>query len=296
MQWPKLVTESWVSRMLAENLTVIIVALLGGDALQGSIEAARAQCPNLLVVARDGTITDGAGKRIGAPEHCNIPFKRKCAVELAATSFVALIEDTVIPRPGWADAVSAALERPAAVACGGPVAISTQIPASSRALAFSEYGAFNADRVADTISALPGCNFAFRRDVLLEAMAEAGLVDQIAFERLQELGGQLVWAPEMAVEFCHTNDEGARLSTRFLHGRIYASSGDRRMSHRVLTAAKALLLPPVLTVRSLRQAAHAGPVSVPTLGWLLLQHTAWAAGELAGAAFGPSSRGLGEWQ
>lgn len=281
---------------MAEDLTVIVVALLGGDALEASIEAVRAQCPNLLIVARDGTITDGAGKRIGATEHCNIPFKRKRAVELAATSFVALIEDTMIPRPGWAGAALAALERPAAVACGGPVAISTQLPASSRALALSEYGAFNPGRPADTMPALPGCNFAFRRDVLLEAMADAGLVDQIVFERLQGLGGQLVWGPEMAVEFCHANDDGARLSTRFLHGRIYASSGDRRVSHRVLTATKALLLPPVLTVRSLRQAAHAGPVSVQTLGWLMLQHTAWAAGELAGAVFGPSSKGLGEWQ
>lgn len=278
------------------DLTVIIVALLGGDALEATVEAVRAQCPSLLVVARDGTITDAAGARLGAAEHCNIPFKRKRAVELASTSFVALIEDTVIPQPGWASAIAAAFERPTVVACGGPVAIATKLPASSRALALSEYGAFNAGRPDGTMPALPGCNFAFRRDALLEAMGDYGLVDQITFQRLEMRGGQLVWSPGMTVEFSHANDVGARLSTRFQHGRIYASSGDRGMGGRVSAAAKALLLPPVLMMRSLRQAANAGQVSAPTLGWLVLQHTAWAAGELAGAVFGPSSKGVGAWR
>ena len=277
------------------DLTVIIVALLGGDALSASVEAVRAQCPNLLVVTRDGAITDGSGDRIGTAEHCNIPSKRKSAVGLASTSFVALIEDTVVPRQGWAAAAEAALQEPAAVACGGPVGLTTDLPASSRALALSEYGTYNASKSAGTVTALPGCNFAFHRDALLEAMADEGLVDQIIFERLAPQG-KLLWSPAMAVEFRHANEEGARLSTRFQHGRIYAGSGDRRLGHRASAAAKALLLPAVLTTRSLRQAMRVGHVSPPTLGWLLLQHSAWAAGELAGALFGPPAKGLGAWQ
>jgi len=282
---------------LAEDLTVIIVALAGGQALRASAEAVRSQGCNPLVVSRDGIVTDGAGKQIGTVEHCNIPFKRKSAVEIAPTPLVALIEDTVIPQPGWADAVVSALESPAVVACGGPVVVANGLPASSRALALSEYGAYNVRRLAGAVSALPGCNFAFRRDALLGAMADGGLVDQIVFERLQEQGGQLVWASGMAVDFCHANSDGARLATRFQHGRIYASSGaSRKVGRRASAAAKALLLPPILTTRSLRHAAQAGKLSVPTLGWLMLQHTAWAAGELAGAIFGSSANGLSEWQ
>ena len=73
--------------------------------------------------------------------------------------------------------------------------------------------------------------------------------------------------------------EGARLKTRFDHGRIYGSSQTRWAS----TAAKALLLPAVLTARTLRQPGRGG-LSASTLGWLALQHTAWAAGEFTGAS------------
>ena len=283
---------------MTEDLTVIIVVLVGGEALRACAEAVRAQVSHLLVVSPDGTVTDASGKRIGAAEHCNIPCKRKRAVELASTPFVTLIEDTVIPRPGWAAAVASALQRSAAVACGGPVLIADGLPASSSALALSEYGAYSNRKPAGPAATLPGCNFAFRRDALVKAMTGSeGLVDQIVFERLRKHGGQLVWASGMAVEFCHANDEGARLATRFHHGRIYASSRDRRdLTHRVSAAAKALLLPPLLTMRSLRHAVHAKQLSLPTLGWVVLQHTAWAAGELAGAVFGSSAKGLSEWR
>jgi hypothetical protein len=90
----------------------------------------------------------------------------------------------------------------------------------------------------------------------------------------------------MAVTFAHPFPVGARLKTRFDHGRIYGSSQTRRAS----TAAKALLLPAVLTARTLRQS---GPISVSTLGWLALQHTAWAAGEFTGALVG---RGPSQWR
>ena len=202
------------------------------------------------------------------------------------------------PAPRWAEAIAEAFESGTALACGGPVSIDRGLPSSSRALALAEYGAYNARLRAGQVATLPGCNFAFRRQPLLKALEGAeGLVDQLTFKSLAELGGEILWAPEMGVTFCRANAEGARLRTRFRHGRIYASSDPGRgLVDRAVAAAKALLLPSVLTLRSLRNAGPAERASVPTLGWLILQHTAWAAGEAAGAVFGPSAEGLSQWQ
>jgi hypothetical protein len=279
---------------MADDLTVIIVALLGGKALDRSVEAVRAQASRLLVVQRDGTITDGSGKKVGTARRLDIPSKRQSAAELAETALVALIEDTVIVGSRWAKAVTDALASRDTVACGGPVLISGDLPAPARALAVSEYGGFGKEEP----SALPGCNFAFRRDALLKAMeGSEGLVDQKVFRVLGK-HGRLAWAHEMSVTYAEANYDGARLKTRFDHGRIYGSAEAEHAGFpgRIARATKAILLPPVMTLRSLRNAGPAERRSLPILGWLALQHTAWAAGELAGSIMGPSRKGLGQWQ
>jgi hypothetical protein len=176
------------------------------------------------------------------------------------------------------------------------VRIAAGLPAQTRALGLSEYGRYNDRQPEGEVSALPGCNFAFRREAVLEAMrGPEGLVDFEVFGRLKANGGAMVWAPGMAVTLAHAYPEGARLKTRFDHGRIYASA-KTSLGERVATAAKAVLLPPVMTARSLRQARSAGQRSLSTIGWLLLQHSAWAAGEFAGAVLGPSRRGVAGWR
>jgi len=278
---------------MAEDLTVIVIALLGGEALDQCTAAARAQCSKVLAVGRDGTIVDSAGSVIGVADRPDIPAKRRCGVELATTPLVALLEDTVVPEKGWADAVATALDEKEVVACGGPVMIAEDLSAQTRALTLSEYGRYHDRQTAGEVVALPGCNFAFRREPLLKAMrASDGLVDLPVFRGLKEDGGKLIWAPGMVVTFEHAYADGARLRTRFDHGRIYAASLPGRAS----TAAKALLLPAVLTARTLSESSSSQVRSIKTLGWLMLQHTAWAAGEFAGAVFGPSRKGLGHWR
>jgi hypothetical protein len=280
---------------MVEDLTIVVVALLSGEALDECVRTARAQCENILVVRRDGTIVDAEGRRRGMADRPDIPAKRRCGVELAATPLVALLEDTVVPAQGWAEAANATLGEKDVVACGGPVRIAEGLPAQTRALNLSEYGRYNEQNAAGEVAALPGCNFAFRREAVLEAMRGAdGLVDLPVFGRLSEMGGKLVWAPRMTVTFAHPFPDGARLKTRFEHGRIYGSS-KRGLARRVATAAKALLLPVVLTARSSKQPGRRLG-SMATFGWLALQHSAWAAGEFVGAILGPSRNGLGRWR
>jgi len=117
-----------------------------------------------------------------------------------------------------------------------------------------------------------------------------GLVDGDVFHALREDGGRMVWAPEMSVTFSHPFPEGARLKTRFDHGRLYGSSSKSR----ALSAAKAPLLPMVLTARAIG-ARNALP-GLSTIGWLLLQQTAWAAGEFVGALAGLPKGGFARWR
>lgn len=284
------------SPIMAEGLTVVIVVVAGGAATRSCIDAVQAQTSNYLVVLADGTAVDPDGSVLGSAERRSIPFKRKAGVQLASTPHVALIEDTVCLREGWAGELQTALERSGVVGCGGPVILSPHLPPAARALAISDFGRYSDRLPAGPTAALPGCNFAFKRDALLDAASSDGVVDQIIFQRLRASGGELLWVPGMRVDLAHPDLGGSRLSTRFDHGRIYGGlSRGQGVSRRAAAAAKTLFLPLLLTARSLRQASAAERRSFPTLGWLTLQHTAWAAGEFTGAVFGISKEGLDRW-
>ena len=284
---------------MAEELTAIIVALLGGDALDRSVEAAASQARRVIVVHRDGTIVDQHNKALGNAGRLDIPGKRKAAIALAATEVVGLLEDTVLPGSDWSSAAVSACARKAVVASAGPVEVAKSLPAASRSLALSEYGAFNHPDLTTAPTVLPGCNMAFRRSAVLEAMQETdGLVDQVVFRNLLAAGGEFTWSPGMSVTFAHANPAGARLATRFDHGRLYASTEawNSGAAGRLIRAGKALLLPPVLFARGLQNATAGDWKSPATLGWLALQQTAWAAGEFVGATMGPSRKGMAQWQ
>ena len=53
---------------MADDLTVIVVALLGGKALDQCVQAVRAQCETVLAVQRDGSIVDGKDLTVGMAE------------------------------------------------------------------------------------------------------------------------------------------------------------------------------------------------------------------------------------
>lgn len=280
---------------MTEGLTVVVVALLGGTATESCVKPVRTRATQVVVVSRGGIVRTADGRVIGHCSNLSIPAKRQRAVELAQTSSIALLEDTVIPDDTWADAVLAGLAS-GAVACGGPVWITPALPPSTQALALSEYGVFGPGRPAGDARRLPGCNFAFRRDILLHALdGSPGLVDLDVFRELLAHGRKMQWVPGMSVRFTHPFPGGARLKTRFAHGRLHAGFESKGASAaaRMARAAKALLLPPVLTARAL--GGQPWPPAA-TFGWLVLQQTAWAAGELAGAVAGPPRSGFSQWR
>lgn len=283
--------------MAEANLTLAIIALIEGAPLARCTAAALREASRVMIVRRDGSVVDSDGRQMGRSEGSDVPSRRRRAAELADTDYIGFLEDTVVPSNGWGAAVCRALARRGAAAAGGPVSIDPGLPPASQALALTEYGRYTAIRAIQAVKALPGCNFAFRRTSLLQVLPPDGLIDNAVFDELACAGFLLMWAPDMMVTYCAPNPEGARLATRFSHGRLYAGQHlrDRGAMAKTLGATKALLLPVVLMSRTLRE-SHSAQRSPVTLGHAVLQHTAWAAGEFAGALFGPPRGGSSAWQ
>lgn len=291
-------------------LTIVIISLIGGEPLARCRKAAlRFQLP-LLIINRDGSIEDAQSTLFGEKGPYHVPGRRKRGAELATTQFVAFIEDTVIPDTCWADRISDILNQEDIAAVGGPVSIEPFLCAQTQALALSEFGKFRPqnfqrlklnsggdDGLIET-NVLPGTNFAFRRDILLQAMGPDGLVDNEVFAKIFSEGAKLVFEPSMRVSYAHQFSEGARLATRFHHGRIYASRhfAERSGIARLFAACKIPALPLLLVARSVRNAIPLPQHPGKLLGWIILQQLAWSAGELTGIVFGPGARGIEQWR
>lgn len=293
----------------AEDLTVVIVAIVGGAAFERCKAAVRSLGLRLVAVDRDGGCVDVEGRNLCSAEVTNVPARRARAAKCVDTPLIAFIEDTVVPRVGWAEAVCAALNSPGVAGVAGPVSISSRLPARCRALGLTEYARFHSsnftrlqipaahDRRYASVSAIPGANFAFRRDALAAVLPPSGLIEHEVLAMLHEKGLGVVYASEMHVDYREPFTGGARLSTRFAHGRIYASRAltGAGTAARTAAALKACALPAVLISRAVGDSRRARQFSAGALSWVLLMSVSWSAGELSGALFGASRAGLDDW-
>lgn len=287
--------------------TVVVVALLGGAATEQCVNAIRQSGANYVVVDQSGGCFDASGRILKRGSGAtSVPARRRLGLEVVTTPYVAFLEDTVLPDVTWLKAVAPVLSQPGVAGVGGPVRIADALKPACRALGLCEYGRFQpawfmklatGDRTPGgeaAVCALPGANFAFRTQDLRAAMPQAGdiMIDNEIFERLRDNGLLLAFAPAMAVTYAQRHDAGARLSTRYIHGRIYAS---RLRSSKLMTATKALMLPLVLFARSFREATPSMRRDVATMFWVAAQHIAWSAGEFVGAIFGAARGDLEHW-
>jgi hypothetical protein len=280
-------------------MTIVVMALIGGSALERTVAAACATGAEVLVSHRDGRIADPDGRTLGVSGQASVPMRRQAAAERACGDYVAFLEDTVLPGEGWLPALEAAFRHPDVAAVGGPVDIARHLPPRCRALAWTEYGRFQGgggDALAP-IGALPGCNFAFRTAALNAMLGNAtgGLIDQEIFAAIRASGRQIMFARDMRTTYAAAHPEGVRLRGRFAHGRIYAARSRGRGAQRLAAALKAFAVPSVLLVRQLGQMRRAGPIDPAALSWMAAMDGAWGAGELTGALFGPGRNGLADW-
>jgi hypothetical protein len=302
----------------AFNFSTIVIPLIGQNALASCLDRLPLSTLECIVVLREamGDLRDWQQRYPSVNFlHASqepVPLRRQRGVAVASSDVIAFLEDTSWPDPDWCAAVQSTFADLDIVAVGGPVRIAATLSSRCQALGWSEYAAFsphhlfpsmpgsNADAPIIT-SRVPGNNMAFRRAELIEVLhgEPHGLVEGSVCARMLKAGRQVVLQPRMLVTYSACNRRNAALGTRVHHGRIYAGMQfqDQRQLPRILQAAKTVLLPIVLSARTIREMSGSGPARarLPVLFWVTLMQSAWAIGEAIGAVAGPG-KSLNEWR
>jgi hypothetical protein len=276
-----------------DDLTVVVVSLVGGAALEACLTALARQAARIVVVGR------------GAPEavdhaKASVPVLRMNALLAAQTPYVAFIEDTAVPDAGWRRGLSAALAMDGTAAVAGPIIISPHLSPRGRALGLSEYARFSPTEMKQApASGLPGLAFAVAREDVLPLLDKqtGGLIEADLFHRLIETGKTVRTSDAMSVCYAAEHEQGARLRTRFQHGRLFAGRRFPKalLGHRLGYAAGALFLPLVMIRRALRNPPQGLNVWPGVVLWLCLLSTAWSAGEFTGYLTGSVGDAAESW-
>lgn len=294
------------------DVSAVVVSLCGDRALEHCLGHLKGQVERCLVLLRDGDI---AAWRAQHPSvdflvlgSLPVPLRRLEGIRRSQSRIVMLLEDTTWPLSGWWEAARAALADPAVAVVGGPVAISARLPSRLQALGWTEYPP-TLDRMADGAASdrpieatrLFGNNLAVRRQLVLDLLRNRteGLVECQLIERIHAAGWRVLYVPGMASVYAGEDWRGARLATRFQHGRLYGGSRTvgRGWPVRLALVACGPLLPPFLWWRSAAPILRIRPrrALLRLLGWCLALTSAWSLGEIAGYIAGPG-RSLASWR
>lgn len=281
------------------DLTVFVIPLLGGEAL--------AQCSSALASQGARVITTQLNEHAGCerPLNQSVPYLRKWALEIAETPYVGFVEDTATPGPQWCTALCTALSDGKVAVVAGPVLISPQLKPRYRALGLNEYAIFHPDHSPESsfitdMDRIPGIAFGLNREKVLPIVTDlpTGLVEGDLLRSLRACGAGVRYVALMEVFYDKPYPDGASLSTRYHHGRLYAGMRipEQAVALRLGYAFATILLPIILTYRSLRMRPVELQGSVTTVFWILAMHTAWALGEFVGYITGSIGNSLQRWR
>lgn len=278
-----------------ETIGVAVVELAGGTALKDLALASRRPSARIVGVwrksARDPE-PDGMDWIENAGD--TVPARRRTgaawALDEAQADVVVLIEDTTHLLDGWDDALRQGFADVAVGCLWGPVEVSPALPPRFRALGRLEYGRFANGKTAPP--APPGNVLALKAAILARHLqVRDGLVEAELGTTLAEAGQRMAFEPNFRAVYSHPDAHGARLSTRFQHGRLYAShlAGTAGPAGRAILALKGLAAPGLLAFRALRSAVEAGGIgrAATESGWIMLMAVSWGLGECWGALLGP---------
>lgn len=272
--------------MTSHTLTIVIIELVGDRALQRAVDEAKRQAASCEGV---DVISIARGGENESDLAFTVPGRRRLGLDASKSTYTALIEDTIQLNENWVKGLLSVLNEPSLAAVFGPIRMAESLPPRAYALGLHEYGPYIDCGAGDRI---PGACMVFNTaDALgcLEA-AEEGVVEHDLAQRLRERGKAIQCRPDLWVEYAELDPYGAKLSTRFAHGRYYSASVliGKSLGARLVSAAKALILPLVLVKRAV--AAHQKSKShvdrpLP-IGTIIGISVAWSLGEFAGSVFG----------
>ncbi len=210
---------------------------------------------------------------------------------------VAFSTSQMTPSAGWLSALLATLRESGAAGVGGPIEPALGLSATDRAVALLRYSAYFPPLPDLGRGSPPGENALYRRDRLLEV--ESSWADgfwEVEVQRaLVARGHGLAMGRSAVVAFGGGTGLASMARQRFAHARRYgrSRSSGLGLGRRLLRAASAPLVPPLLFARIARALQARGMAArpwLPALPALAALASAWAVGEASGALEGSYRR------
>lgn len=222
----------------------------------------------------------------------SIPQMRAIGMLAAAAPTVAVIEDHVIVRPGWAAAMHAARTDEARVVGGHLINTATDNVVDWAAW-LCEYHHLATPMPAGVVDAMHGNHTVYDRALLHRhrGVIESGQWEGALHAAIQSEGVSLWSRPDIVAGHRKHYSVWEYTSQRFWYSRAYAALRATTMPavQRLIYGATALALPPLLLLRIIRKIRTSDvyrPHLVRSLPLLLLFVVAWGVGETVGAWFG----------
>ena len=123
------------------------------------------------------------------------------------------------------------------------------------------------------------------------------MIESEVNRRMREDGHELYIHEKLAVTLESADEDAATLRSRFSHGRLYGGLRSRNMTaaQRVLRALVCVLLPLVLSCRSLRALTRTSNRAITTAFYIVAFETIWSCGECTGYLLG-CGHSLEDWK
>lgn len=232
---------------------------------------------------------------IECPSDMDLPTMRTQAFGHASGRYVLVTEDHCVPPADWLQSFATAFARePNAAAIGGSVVNGVTDSALDWATFLCEYAPMSPPIENGPTPNLAGMNVAYRREILEQvdpSILRSGFWETKVHPLLHEQGHLLVADDNVRIHHCKKFSLRLFLQQRFVYSRYYAGSRFPEGSRvrRLIFAMASIALPPVLTVRFVRNARHKASVrehSAPAMPYLVLFYLVWASGEAWGYLFG----------
>jgi hypothetical protein len=301
-------------------LSVVVVRFAGGDAIQRTLAALRAQtaADRIEVIVGHGpshppagtserlydpprrdAAADGEpqafGERWVAVPSDDPAVARAMAVRASRAPIVACTEDHCVPDAEWCARILDAHARWEAGAIGGAIDKTTPDDAEAWAAFLLEYGPFLPPLTAGPADRCSDCNVSYKRSAL-EAIApvwSAAFRETSVHAALRDRGGLRI-EPSMVVRQSRAIDRRAFGRERREHGRVYGAQVAMLRSPlaRLVMAARTPLVPVVQLARARATLRARGRLAeVPGGTWPALARAAaaWAVGECVGLVTGRAS-------
>lgn len=231
-------------------------------------------------------------KLLSVPSGTTIPQMRHLAFAEATGGAVGVIEDHVIVPPDWGRRMLDALGDGANVV-GGSIVNAATATLVDWAAFLCEYSACLPPIPAGASDWLPGNNVIYRRTVLerFRDVTAEGRWENRLHDAMKGSGETLWCRPDIIVGHKKHYTFGEYLSQRYLYARSYAGArvAGAPTARRLGYGAAALLLPPLLLVRTLQRLSakqvDRGLV-LRSLPMIAVFVTSWGLGEVIGYWFG----------